>query len=217
MPGTRPVREAEPRTANRTGAVPAGTRAIREARNPPPTACGGNNGAGIGSSNGSDTGSIPGNPFALDRITLPRNGEFGVVVVGDSLQEEYPETLGMWSGRLAYTVYLHVGLQKSWILQYSLPRVVQTAASSTRPDAPWPYIMVRPHLMPADSDSDAIIVHGFINSGGHFERLAIVFPPQFAETKFVLGSLQQWEFRPAMQNGRQTPVEVLLIIPEETE
>ena len=88
---------------------------------------------------------------------------------------------------------------------------------TVRPDAPWPYLIVRPHLLPEDSDSDAIMVHGFINPNGRFEQLAIVFPPQFAQTKFVLGSLQQWEFRPARENGRLTSVEVLLIIPEESE
>ncbi len=178
---------------------------------------GGSHGSGIGTDSGSDTGSLTGDPFALDRITLPRNGQYGVVVVGGSLAEQYPETLGIWGDRLAYTVYLHVGLTRNWILEYSLPRLVQTAGNTARPDAPWPYIMVRPHIMPGDSDSDAIMVHGFINSGGRFEQLAIVFPPQFAQTKFVLGSLQQWEFRPAVQNGRQTAVEVLLIIPEEAE
>ncbi len=165
----------------------------------------------------SNTGSLAGDPFALDRIQLPRNGQYGVVVVGASLADQYPETLGMWSGRLAYTVYLHVGLAKNWILQYSLPRFAEKAGNKGRPDAPWPYLIVRPHLMPDDSDADAIMVHGFINSGGHFEQLAIVFPPQFTQKTFVLGSLEQWRFRPAMQNGQHTPVEVLLIIPEDTE
>lgn len=188
---------------------------------------GGNNGNGngIGSGSGSSNGSLAGDPFAIDRITLPRNGQYGVVVVGASLDDEYPDTLRMWAGRLAYTVYLHVGLAKNWILQYSLPRDTKTAvnatrptlAAMTRPDAPWPYIMVRPHIMPTDADSDAILVHGFINSGGHFEQLAVVFPPQFAQTKFVLGSLQQWQFRPATENGQLTSVEVLLIIPDEGE
>jgi hypothetical protein len=174
-------------------------------------------GDGMGTGSGSDDGTISGNPFALDRITLPRNGQYGVVVVGASLEEEFPETHGMWTGRLAYTVYLHVGLPKNWILQYSLPRVVKVDKTTTRPDAPWPYLIVRPHLMPTDYDADAIMVHGFINSGGRFEQLAVVFPPQFPQTKFVLGSLQQWQFRPAVENGKQTPVEVLLIIPDEGE
>ena len=60
-------------------------------------------------------------------------------------------------------------------------------------------------------------LHGFIDDAGHFEKLAIIFPAQFAQSKFVLGALQQWQFRPAEQNGQSTAVEVLLIIPEETE
>jgi hypothetical protein len=38
-----------------------------------------------------------------------------------------------------------------------------------------------------------------------------------AEASFLLHALQQWQFRPATQNGQPTPVEVLLIIPSETE
>jgi hypothetical protein len=173
-------------------------------------------GSRSGAGNGASTGAARGNPFAVDRVEQAKDGNFGVVVIGTSLAEEYPETMGIWAGRLTYTVYLHVGLTKNWILQYALPQKAK-AADGARLAAPWPYLIVRPHLMPTDLDADAIMVHGFINAGGRFEQLAIVFPPQFAQTKFVLGSLQQWQFRPAMQNGQQTPVEVLLIIPDEGE
>jgi hypothetical protein len=170
-------------------------------------------------SQGSDVGSGLGNEPSVTRITLPKDGQFGVVVVGSSLAEQYPETVEIWKSRLVYTVYLHVGLGKSWILQYSVPRTEEAAAagSITRPEAPWPYDMVRPHLAPGDFNSDAILVHGFINPAGRFEQLAVVFPLEFAQPKFLLSALQQWQFRPARQNGLVTPVEVLLIIPEETE
>ena len=61
------------------------------------------------------------------------------------------------------------------------------------------------------------MVHGFVNLAGRFERLTVVFPTEFAHAKFVLSALEQWQFRPARQNGQLAPVEVLLIIPEETE
>jgi hypothetical protein len=117
-----------------------------------------------------------------------------------------------------YTVYLHVGLGKSWILQYSVPRAEATAEvpSIIRPEAPWPYEIVRPHLGTNDCNSDAILVHGFVNLTGRFERLAIVFSPGFAQTQSLLSALQQWQFRPALQNGKLAAVEILLIIPEET-
>jgi hypothetical protein len=150
---------------------------------------------------------------------LPKDGQFGVVVVGSSLADQYPETVEIWRGRLVYTVYLHVGLGKSWILQYSLPRTAEVAAagSVTRPEAPWPYDIFRPDLLPGDFNSDAVMVHGFINLAGAFERLAIVFPPEFTQAKFLLGTLKQWHFRPARQDGQIAAVEVLLIIPEENE
>jgi hypothetical protein len=152
-------------------------------------------------------------------IRLPKDGHFGVVVVGSSLEESYPQTAGFWSGRLAYTVYLHVGMAKSWILQYSLPRTVDAEASgsSIRPDAPWPFTIVRPDLSPDDIDADVLMVHGLINKAGQFEALSVVFPPHFAKEGSVLSALRKWEFRPAKQNGQLIDVEVLLIAPEEPE
>ena len=177
----------------------------------------GRQGANSGENSGTSDGSPAGNDLTVTRVSLPKDGRFGVVVVGSSLGQEYPETLATWGNRLAYTVYLHVGAAKNWILQYALPPAVEAAARSTRPDAPWPYMMMRPNLAPADQDSDAILVHGVVNGEGHFEQLAIVFPPQFPQTKFVLDALQQWQFRPASENGRSAAVEVLLIIPEASE
>jgi len=177
----------------------------------------GQTGAPSGGNSGSSDGDPLGNQSTVTRITLPRDGRFGVVVVGSSLAEEYPETLTTWANRLAYTVYLHVGAAKNWILQYSLPSAVEAAGRTTRPEAPWPYLIVRPNLAPGDQDSDAILVHGVVNGEGRFEQLAIVFPPQFPQTKFVLDALQQWQFRPASQDGRSAAVEILLIIPDASE
>lgn len=120
---------------------------------------------------------------------------------------------------MVYTVYLHVGLGKNWILQYSIPRSeeVANAGSVARPEAPWPYDILRPRLAPEDFTSEAIMVHGFVNMAGQFERLAMVLPTQFAQAKFLLDALKHWQFRPARQNGQAAAVEVLLIIPEELE
>jgi hypothetical protein len=168
-----------------------------------------------GSGSGSDSGTGP----ATTQINLPKDGKFGVVVVGSSLAEEYPDSVGIWGGRLAYTVYLHMGLAKNWILQYSLPRNVDAATAGViiRPEAPWPYRIVRPNLDAADFNAEAIMIHGFVNVTGHFEHLSILFPPQLPQARFVLETLQQWQFRPASQNGGAATVEVMLIIPEPAE
>lgn len=160
-----------------------------------------------------------GTQSSFTRINLPQNGQFGVVVVGSSMAEEFPETAPLWGSRLVYSVYLHVGLAKSWILQYSLPPATEasTAGNVNHIDAPWPYYIVRPNESPANVNADALMVHGFVNESGHFETMAVVFPPNFRHSEPVLQALQQWQFRPAKHNGLAAKVEVLLIIPEDVD
>ena len=152
-----------------------------------------------------------------DHIQLPRDGQFRVIVVGTSLTEQYPETQQIWSDRVAYTVFLHVGLTKNWILQYAQSRAAEASASGTvaRVEAPWPYDILRPNLVSRDLNADALMVHGILNESGRLESLAVAFPPQFSHAAFVLRALQKWQFRPARQLGKPTAVEVLLIIPDE--
>jgi hypothetical protein len=177
-------------------------------------AAAGQAGQAQGSSSGSGVGVRPSGVH----ISLPRDGQFGVVVVGSSIAESYPETAELWSGRMASTVYLRVGLAKSWILQYSLPRLLDAETTGGgHLEAPWPYEIVRPNLDLADMDADALILHGFVNKDGHFEKLEVAFPAQFVQAAMVLNVLNQWQFRPAKQNGQMTAVEVLLIIPALTE
>jgi len=164
---------------------------------------------------GPDLGSLVGGP--VTHIHLAKDGQFGFVVVGASIAEQYPETVGLWGGRLVYTVYVHMGSGKPWILQYALPSAALAAANNARPDAPWPFDIVQPHLDPADYTSDALMVHGFVNAAGRFDHLAVVFPSDFAKAKFLLSALQQWQFRPGRQNGQVAAIEVLLIIPDQEE
>jgi hypothetical protein len=83
--------------------------------------------------------------------------------------------------------------------------------------APWPFNIVRPSNGPGEMEADALMIRGFVNTAGRFEGLAVVVPPDYAGRKLMLESLQQWEFRPAVQNGQNVRVEVLLIIPEEAQ
>jgi hypothetical protein len=169
-------------------------------------------GTGDGLGNGQGQGSQP----TTTQIKLAKEGQFGSVIIGSSLEERYPETAVLWSGRMAYTVYLHVGLAKSWILQYSLSRDDEAASAGTvaRIEAPWPYSIVRPNIAPGTIEADALMVHGYVNQAGRFEMLSIAFPPEFEQAQFVIDSLAQWQFRPATQNGKKVRVEVLLIIPD---
>ncbi|MGO8758982.1 MAG: hypothetical protein ACLQG3_12735 [Terracidiphilus sp.] len=176
-------------------------------------------GSASGAPKGTGTAGAGDNPDSATEITLPKDGHFSAVVVGASLEDQFPEMSSAWSGRVAYTVYLHVGLTRSWVLQYSLPRSDDASAGGAvaRLEAPWPYNIVRPNLEPGAIDADALMVHGYVNQSGHFETLSIVFPQAFPQAQFVLAALEKWQFRPAMQDGQPAKVEVLLIIPEQLE
>ncbi len=134
------------------------------------------------------------------------------MVVGSALSEEYPEARELWGGRLVYTVYLHVGTGKNWILQYSLPHSADAASSGTsvRPEPPWPYELARPAPREDDLDSDTLMIHGFVTLEGRLEKMAVVFPSGFANAKLVLDVLNLWQFRPAQQNGQPAIVEAPL-------
>ena len=184
----------------------------------------GRNGDGFAVHDGSEGGSDSGSGFtvstgsgdypdsgtnAVDHIVLPKGGKFGMVVVGASPHEDYPETARLWTGRLVYSVYLQTETDQNWILQYSLPRAMGDDPDPGHPDAPWPYDMMRPNL----GYKDVVLVHGFVNPAGRFEQLSVAYPPQFSQAGMLLSALKKWEFRPATNQGQPTMVEVLLIIP----
>jgi hypothetical protein len=148
----------------------------------------------------------------ITHFTLPKDGKFGIVVVGNSTLDEYPEAANLWRSRLSYSVYLQVGTSRKWILQYALPSADTVTLGGSRVEAPWPYDIARPSI-DEDAQADAIIVHGELTAAGRLEQMAVIFPEQLAESGFLLNALKAWEFRPALRNGQPAAVEVLLIIP----
>ena len=140
------------------------------------------------------------------------------VVLGVSSKEAYPESAGVLACRIVYTVYVQVGLPKSWILQFCLPDANDgiSAARGTVAalDAPWPFRIMRPTVN--GLNGDYTLVHGVVNTSGRFERLALVVPDEVAKNELV-PALQQWEFRPASRDGQPSAVEILLIIPHRQE
>ncbi len=167
--------------------------------------------AGTGNDGAGGRGSAP----TFTKVALPQNGQYGVVVVGNAMEDQFPETSALWGDRLIYSVYLHVGLAESWILQYSLPLSAEArSAGNLHIEAPYPFYIVRPSNGVGTIAADALMIHGFINEAGRFEALSIVFPSTFKQTSPVLQAISQWRFRPAKHNGQLAKVEVLLIIPD---
>ncbi len=156
-------------------------------------------------------------PANVTRITLPKDGNYGVVVTGSSQSTPYPETIGALSGKMVYTVYLSVGLHKKWILQYCLTKEAArqvSRGSATSLAAPWPFLLFRPdHLA---QPGDYVVVHGIIDAEGRFDQLAMVFPDEFDQKDLLISSLKLWAFRPASRDRQPTAVEILLIIPAES-
>jgi hypothetical protein len=164
-----------------------------------------------------DTGSDGNGRATTTAVAMPKGGQFGSVIVNDDLEQQFPELEGAWTGRIAYTAYLHVGLPKPWIMQFSLPRNTPPAAPGTnsRLEAPWPFEIVRPNLPPGSVDADSVMIRGYVDEDGRFQNLSVVFPQPFSNAQFVIAALQKWQFRPAQHNGLAAKVEVLLIIPED--
>jgi hypothetical protein len=152
------------------------------------------------------------------RIDRPQNGKPSSVVLGSSSREAYPESAGVLACKIVYTVYVQVGLPKSWILQFCLPdandRTGAAAGTVAALDAPWPFHIIRPPI--TGLDGDYTLVHGVVNTSGHFERLALVTPDEVAKNELI-PALQQWEFRSATRDGQPAAVEILLIIPHRQE
>ena len=178
-------------------------------------------GQGSGDSNGNGARQSNGHGFGEDDgapplpISRPKDGQFGVVVVGNSASADFPQTDTYWNGRIVYTAFLHVGLAKNWMLQYSVPRKDDAnVGGNSHLVAPWPFYILRPNITSDEVNADAMIVHGFISANGRFESLKIVFPNEVGHSQALVNQIQQWQFRPATDNGQPVRVEILLIIPQ---
>lgn len=205
-------------SGNTTGGGTSGT-ATASAGNGTGSASSGS-GAGKGTGDGGNgAGEGPDTALAgFTRLTLPKDGKFGVVVQGYAGAVPYPESVGALSGKVVYTVYLKVGLKRSWILQYCLPKANGSAAprskSATPVEAPWPYLVMRPDGWGA-SDPDYVMLHGMLTSAGRFDQMTLAFPDDLERKDLLLKSLNMWAFRPASRDGEPIAVEVLLIIPRQ--
>ncbi|MGO9095427.1 MAG: hypothetical protein ACLQGV_09400 [Bryobacteraceae bacterium] len=156
------------------------------------------------------------------RMAHPAGGVFDVVVQSGGL-EGFPESGGVLSGKPVYTVYLQVGAPTEWILQYCIPAEdaenyqingsVVTLAAPPQLAAPFPLTTFRPP--PHHRSGGYLMAHGFIGANGRFQDLGILGKGDASESAQAIAVLEQWEFRPASQNGAPVRVEILLAIPAE--
>lgn len=151
----------------------------------------------------------------LTRIDLPRYSRPPVSLLGESMAGQYPEIANQMQVRVVSTIYLQMGLTKSWSLEYWTAHPDQKGAI-TGLDPPWPYLMLRPKLEFSPGEN-IVLVRGVLTTEGQLEGLTSLFPPHWSQKDRLFEALAQWKFRPASRNGQPLVVEVLLVIPRQPE
>lgn len=149
------------------------------------------------------------------RIELPRDSRPAVSLLGESVAGQYPEIANQMPARVVSTIFLRMGLKKSWFLEYWVAQPDQKGRI-IRLDAPWPYLMLRPKLEFSPGEN-IVLIRGVLTTEGQLQGLRSLHPPQWSQKDRLFEALAQWKFRPASRNGQPVPVEVLLVIPRQPE
>lgn len=149
----------------------------------------------------------------------PANGVFDVVIMQPAVRDDLPETAGMLSGSPVYTVYLRVGDQREWLLEYCIPAVAKPqnmyqidVGDPGEISPPYPMTTVVPNAVLGQRNLKYVVLRGFITAAGRFRDVARPGPAHSLAAQ-LLPALSEWEFRPALRNRKAIEVEVLLLIP----
>ncbi len=143
-----------------------------------------------------------------------------MVILQSSPSENFTEGAGVLAGRPVYSVYIHVGTSRAWVLQFCLvPTVRQPTEETTvvvlgkaeRVEGPYPLSTVVPTGEAARSARHTLF-HGYVGANGRFRDLRPVSDSDLRAQQ-MLPYLHEWEFRPATRDDQPVDVEVLLAIP----
>lgn len=157
---------------------------------------------------------------AVIRMTHPSNGNFDVVILQSVARDDLPDVGGTLSGNPVYTVYLKVGDEREWLLEYCIPASVNSHASTYQVNiddsgvvsAPYPLSTVIPRDVVELPHPRHIVLHGLLSASGVF-RNVVGLDSENPLVREVLPLLSQWQFRPALRDRVPVEVEILLIIP----
>lgn len=154
------------------------------------------------------------------RIQHPSNGSFDVVIMQSVARDELSGLAGMLTGSPVYTVYLSVGDQKEWLMEYCVParanmqanayQIYVDDAGSVTP--PYPIFTSIPDSIRAQRTAKQIVLPGLLTAAGNLQLAKT--PDLGTPSMYELVTLvNQWRFRPALRNNKAIDVEVLLVIP----
>ena len=157
---------------------------------------------------------------AVTRIQHPTNGKFDVVIMHSTASDDLPDIGGILSGNPIYTVYLAVGDEREWLMQYCLPShngtqnnpYQITIDDSGNLAPPYPISTVIPTGILGQSHAKHIVLRGILTAAGSFTELKAA-DANNPIARQVLPLLGQWRFRPASRDKVPVDVEVLLVIP----
>jgi hypothetical protein len=156
---------------------------------------------------------------AFTRIMHPPTGNFDVVVMRPGGRSELNGWGAALSGSPIYAVYLHVGDEREWTLEFCPPYVPQRQSNSyhvyvedpTPVSAPYPVTTIIPNAILREPRSTTVVFHGFLTAAGRFRDME---PDKIGGTADSVASvLRDWQFRPASRSEAPIEVEVLLIVP----
>ena len=148
----------------------------------------------------------------LTRLDLAPNGHFPISVLGPSVSALYPDITSPLTGRIVSTVYLKLGLKRSWTLEFC---GCTADANTGALEAPWAYLLFRPDNLQMPPGSEAVLVGGVLDINGQLQELHLLLPPELPQKELLLHVMGLWRFRPAARNGVPVAVQVLLVIPRE--
>ena len=145
-------------------------------------------------------------PPEVTRIEHPANGNFDVVIMQSGARDDLPDVSGMLSGNPVYTVFLRVGDQKEWLLEYCVPvrgKVQASPYQVTIEDTgavtpPYPISTIVPNAVLGQRTGKHIVLHGLLTSGG---LLQDVNGPDTNADLFsqLLSALMEWHFGPRFE------------------
>jgi hypothetical protein len=151
-------------------------------------------------------------------------GSFDVVVAQSGAAADLPEAAGILTGNPIYTVYLRVGDEREWLLEYCLPGEKQVQSNPyeinigpvIQVTPPYPLFTSIPGSLLQRRRRDHIVLHGYLTANGAFRDVKAANSSD-ALGREILALLGDWRFRPALRDRTPIGVEVLLVVPPRAE
>jgi hypothetical protein len=155
----------------------------------------------------------------LKRINHAPNGSYDMVVTQSAASRGQSAVGPNSASGPVYTVYLPVGDEKEWVLEFcglaagpSLHAGYQVMAGDDGPIAPpYPISTVIPTKLLAGLSTE-FVLHGSITAAGKLDNFRSSGPAS-ALHDIILQLMEEWRFRPATRNRTAIDVEITLIIP----